>query len=101
MSRDDARMTGRVNAACLGKVAAALEEMVRSGTARAAVVIAAAPRTLADLRQALPADAKARILAEIDKDLTKLPLAEIESHGAAALQPAVWNAHCFLVGRHT
>ena len=43
-----------------------------------ALVIAAPPRTLADLRNALHADVKARIVGEIDKDFTKHPVWEIE-----------------------
>ena len=43
-----------------------------------ALVIVAPPRALADLRQALHADVKARLIGEIDKDLTKHPVWEIE-----------------------
>jgi protein required for attachment to host cells len=45
-----------------------------------ALVIAAPPRTLADLRRAFHADVKQRIVAEVGKDLTHHPLAEIETH---------------------
>ena len=45
-----------------------------------ALVIAAPPRTLADLRRAFHADVKKRIVAEVGKDLTHHPLAEIETH---------------------
>ena len=41
---------------------------------------AAPPKTLAELRQAFHGDVKSRIVAEIDKDLTKLPVYEIEKH---------------------
>lgn len=61
------------------RVASALEQLVRTRNVKA-LVIAAPPRTLADLRQSFHADVKARILAEIDKDLTKHPVAEIERH---------------------
>ncbi len=61
------------------RVAAALEDLVRSRNVPA-LVIAAPPRTLADLRQAFHADVKKRIVAEIGKDLTKHPLADIETH---------------------
>jgi protein required for attachment to host cells len=61
------------------RVAAALEQLVRTRNVKA-LVVAAPPRTLADLRQNFHADVKARIVAEIDKDLTKHPVAEIESH---------------------
>jgi protein required for attachment to host cells len=45
-----------------------------------ALIIAAPPRTLADLRHAFHDDVKDRIIAEIDKDFTKQPLNEIEKH---------------------
>ena len=63
-------------------VAAALEKFVRDHNIRR-VIVAAPPKVLADLRQSLHADVKSRIAAEIDKDLTKHPLAEIERHLAA------------------
>ena len=61
------------------RVAAALENVVRS-RAVPALVIAAPPRTLADLRQAFHADVKKRIVAEVGKDLTGHPVSEIETH---------------------
>jgi protein required for attachment to host cells len=64
------------------RVAAALEQLVRTRNVKA-LVVAAPPRTLADLRHAFHADVKARIVAEIDKDLTKHPIAEIERHLAS------------------
>jgi protein required for attachment to host cells len=60
-------------------VAEALEKLVRERKVKA-VVIAAPPRTLADLRQALHKDIKAHVIAEIDKDFTKQPVYEIEKH---------------------
>jgi protein required for attachment to host cells len=45
-----------------------------------ALVIAAPPRTLADLRRAFHADVKKRIVAEVGKDLTNHPVSEIETH---------------------
>ena len=60
-------------------VADALERLVRERQVKA-VLIAAPPRTLADLRQALHKDVKARIIAEVDKDFTKHPVYEIEKH---------------------
>jgi protein required for attachment to host cells len=59
------------------RVAAAMERLVRERKAKA-LVVAAPPRTLAELRQSFHADVKSRIIAEIDKDLTKHPMAEIE-----------------------
>jgi len=60
-------------------VADALEKLVRERKVKA-VVIAAPPRTLADLRHAFHDDVKSRIIAEIDKDFTKQPVYEIEKH---------------------
>ena len=59
------------------QVSAALEALVRERDAPALIVVAP-PRTLADLRQALHGDVKARVIGEIDKDLTKPPVWEIE-----------------------
>ena len=61
------------------RVASALEQLVRSQDLKKIVVVAP-PRTLADLRRAFHADVKSRIVAEIDKDLTKHPVWEIEKH---------------------
>jgi len=58
---------------------AALEDVVRTQGVPA-LVIAAPPRTLADLRRAFHYDVKARIVAEVGKDLTKHPVADIEVH---------------------
>ena len=60
-------------------VAEALEKLVRERKVKA-VVIAAPPRTLADLRQALHKDVKAHVIAEVDKDFTNQPVYEIEKH---------------------
>ena len=62
-----------------GRVAAALEDVVRKRNVPALVIVAP-PRILADLRRALHADVKKRIVAEINKDLTKHPVGEIETH---------------------
>jgi len=61
------------------KVAAAFEDVVRVRHVRALVVVAP-PKTLADLRNVFHADVRARIIAEINKDLTKHPVGEIEKH---------------------
>jgi protein required for attachment to host cells len=61
------------------RVASALEQRVRTGNINA-IVIVAPPRTLAELRQVFHADVKHRIIAEIDKDLTKHPVWDIEKH---------------------
>jgi len=59
------------------RVSGALEALVRRLDAPALVVVAP-PRALADLRKALHDDVKARLIGEIDKDLTKHPVWEIE-----------------------
>jgi len=66
-----------------GRVAEALERVVRDRNVKSLIVVAP-PRTLADLRQAFHADVKARIVAEINKDLTKMPVSAIEQHLQAA-----------------
>ena len=60
-------------------VADAFEKLVRERKVKA-VIIAAPPRTLAELRQALHGDVRARVMAEVDKDFTKHPVYEIERH---------------------
>ncbi len=66
------------------RVAGAMEQIVRERKVKALVVVAP-PRTLADLRDAFHADVKACVIAEINTDLTKHPVGEIEKHltGAA------------------
>jgi len=63
----------------VARVAAAMEELVRAEKVKK-IVIVAPPRTLAELRHAFHADVKKRIIAEIDKDLTKHPIGDIEKH---------------------
>lgn len=45
-----------------------------------AIVLAAPPRALADLRKSLSDGLRGRVVAEVDKDLTHLPVAEIVRH---------------------
>jgi protein required for attachment to host cells len=61
------------------EVAGVLERLVREQRIKA-LVIAAPPRTLSDLREALHTDIKQRVIAEFDKDLTHHPVNEIEQH---------------------
>lgn len=61
------------------RTAAAMEQIVRDRSVKALVIVAP-PRTLSDLRQAFHPDVKSRIVAEINKDLTKHTVAEIERH---------------------
>ena len=60
-------------------VAAAIEQMVRTSKTIALIVVAP-PKTLADLRTAFHPEVKACIVAEINKDLTKHSVGEIEKH---------------------
>lgn len=53
-----------------------------------ALVLYAAPRTLATLRAALEDVARGKIKAEIAKDLTKVPLADLPRHFAELQRPA-------------
>jgi len=61
------------------RVAKALEDVVRRRRVPA-ILIAAPPKTLADLRRAFHADVKAKIVAEVGKDLTNHPIGEIATH---------------------
>ncbi len=61
------------------QVANTLEEMTRVRHVKA-LLIAAPPRTLAELRRVLHRDIKQRLIAELDKDLTKISVPEIEKH---------------------
>lgn len=65
------------------KVAAAMEQVVRTRKVPALVVVAP-PKTLADLRNAFHDDVKSRVIAEINKDLTKHSVGEIENHLTSA-----------------
>ncbi len=69
------------------RVSEALERLVRERGAPA-LIVAAPPRTLADLRNALHPDVKARIVLEINKDFTNVPVWEIERHVVALLESA-------------
>ena len=60
-------------------VAATLEKIVRERKVEHLIVVAP-PRTLADLREAFHDDVKKKIVAELDKDLTKHPVYDIEKH---------------------
>jgi len=65
------------------KVGEAMERLVRERNVKTLVIVAP-PRTLADLRQELAADIRDRVVAEINKDLTRHPMDDIEAHLAAA-----------------
>jgi len=66
-----------------GAVATAMEKVMRERQAPALVVVAP-PKTLGELRGAFHADVRSRIIAEINKDLTRHPVDDIEKHLNAA-----------------
>jgi protein required for attachment to host cells len=61
------------------QVAAKMEQVARERRVPALVIVAP-PKTLAELRNAFHSDVQALIIAEINKDLTKHPVGEIERH---------------------
>jgi protein required for attachment to host cells len=67
------------------RVAQAFEALVRERQAPGFVIVAT-PRALADLRTAMHNDVKSRVIIEINKDLTKHPVWEIEKHVMAELR---------------
>jgi len=66
----------------LQRLAAHLDVAVGAGKAKSLVVVAP-PRALGVLRQAYSHNLRAALRAEIDKDLVKLPVHEIEKHLAS------------------
>lgn len=60
-----------------GDVAKAFEQAAAQAKA---VIVVAPPRTLAELRRQFSPPFKARIVAEVDKDLTRHPVHDIEKH---------------------
>ena len=50
------------------------------------LVLVAAPKTLGDLRELLPDPVKTKVVAEIDKDLTGVPLRDLPKHLEAVLK---------------
>lgn len=73
--------------------AAAPEQIVRARNVKALIIVPA-PRTLSDLRHAFHPNVKSRILTEINKDLTKKTVAEIEKHSLAEEPDARFLALC-------
>lgn len=66
-----------------GRFAAHLAEALADEWARGGydrIVIAAAPRLLGELRADLPEALRPHVVAELDKDLAKVPLAELAPH---------------------
>jgi protein required for attachment to host cells len=66
----------------LEKLAARLDAAVQAGEAKS-LVIAAPPRALGALRRVYTHGLRGAVTAEIDKDLVKMPVHEIEKHLAA------------------
>ncbi len=66
----------------LQRLASHLDAEVNAGNAKS-VIIVAPPRALGVLRQAYSHDLRKVLRAEIDKDLVKMPIDEIEKHLAA------------------
>jgi protein required for attachment to host cells len=74
------------------RFAASFAEML--GRAAAAglydrLVLIAPPRALGDLRQHLDHQARERLVADLDRDLTNHPVPEIEEHVAKLLKPGL------------
>lgn len=67
-------------------VAAAMEGLIRASKVKELAVVAP-PRTLAELRLAFHPSVKSCIVAELNKDLTKHPIFEIEKHLTGAIAP--------------
>ena len=67
------------------ELAERLEDAVHARRFEALVLIAA-PKTLGDLRELLPEAVKAKVVAEIDKDLTKVPLRDLPKHLGSVLK---------------
>lgn len=65
------------------KVAAEMERVMRQRKAPALVIVAP-PKTLAELRSAIHSDTRAHVIAEINKDLTRHSVGDIEQHLTAA-----------------
>src|SRR6185312_15539506 len=80
------------------QVGAALEDVVRKRSAPALVIVAP-PRVLADLRRTFHPDVKARIVAEIDKDLTKHPVGEVRGAHPPALEGWRGRRNRFTIAR--
>ena len=66
------------------RASGALERLMRARGAPA-LIVAAPPRTLADLRAALHPEVKARIVLEINRDFVNQPVWEIERRVVASL----------------
>lgn len=65
------------------KVTAEIERLMRSSKAPALVIVAP-PKTLADVRSSIHTDIRAYVIAEINKDLTRHSVGDIEQHLTAA-----------------
>ena len=72
----------QAEAAFLKQVAARLDDLVHEKDAKR-IVLVAPPKALGQIRPSLSADTQAAITAELAKDLTNLPVDQIERHLAA------------------
>jgi protein required for attachment to host cells len=62
-----------------GEVLARMEEVMDAGEAEKLIVVAA-PKTLGEMRKAMPKALADRLTATLDKDLTKTPASELPKH---------------------
>jgi len=69
--------------AFLSQLAHKLSAAIAAGRAKS-IILVAPPRALGMIRPAYSAELRAAVRAELDKDLVKLPLHEIEKHLTAA-----------------
>ncbi len=67
------------------ELAERLEEAAQGGRFDRLILVAA-PKTLGDLRELLPGAVKAKVVAEIDKDLTHVPARDLPKHLAEVLK---------------
>lgn len=82
---NDQAHDGKAEAGFAHEIALWLDHAVRDGDYDRLVMIAA-PRMLGDLRKCLSERVQNRVVAEVDKDLTKMPEAELKSE----LAKVVW-----------
>lgn len=77
----------RLAAASFAKDVARFIEQKAADKSYDRLVVAAPPHMLSDLRKALGQKAKALLVAEVDKDLTKSPLQDLPGHLESAVRP--------------
>jgi protein required for attachment to host cells len=82
--KSDAR---RLAAARFAKDIARFVEQKAADKSYDRLVVAAPPHMLSDLRKAFGRQAKALLVAEVDKDLTKVPLQDLPGHLESVIRP--------------